>query len=186
MEAPKGTKGPGKTNPGHATCELRDEHYSPRCSIRRRSLCLAGSYQKHVTETGRKAKAREVARHAVPIHEAHHHDHWAWCIDSAIKMTDQLDWELELGVVIGKTAKNVPEEKALDVVARYTVTNDISSRLLLHGSEVKDQDWQKFFDRLMGKRLEHVVAPMRAVDRDKGRNPRPTRACISCSLSTAS
>lgn len=38
------------------------------------------------------------------------------------------DWEVELGVVIGKPAKYVPEAKALDHVAGYCVINDLSER----------------------------------------------------------
>jgi 2-keto-4-pentenoate hydratase/2-oxohepta-3-ene-1,7-dioic acid hydratase in catechol pathway len=38
------------------------------------------------------------------------------------------DWEVELGVVIGKTAKYVSEEDAMDYVAGYAVTNDVSER----------------------------------------------------------
>ncbi|RFB75635.1 fumarylacetoacetate hydrolase family protein [Methylovirgula sp. 4M-Z18] len=38
------------------------------------------------------------------------------------------DWEVELGVVIGKRAKYVPEDKALDHVAGYCVVNDVSER----------------------------------------------------------
>ncbi|MDX5381616.1 MAG: fumarylacetoacetate hydrolase family protein [Rhodobacterales bacterium] len=38
------------------------------------------------------------------------------------------DWEVELGVVIGKTAKYVSEEQALDHVAGYCVVNDVSER----------------------------------------------------------
>jgi len=38
------------------------------------------------------------------------------------------DWEVELGVVIGKTAKNVSEADALDYVAGYCVVNDVSER----------------------------------------------------------
>ncbi len=38
------------------------------------------------------------------------------------------DWEVELGVVIGKTAKYVSEEDALDYVAGYCVCNDVSER----------------------------------------------------------
>jgi 2-keto-4-pentenoate hydratase/2-oxohepta-3-ene-1,7-dioic acid hydratase in catechol pathway len=41
----------------------------------------------------------------------------------------EVDFEAELGVVIGKTAKNVPKEKALDYVLGYTCTNDISARV---------------------------------------------------------
>lgn len=38
------------------------------------------------------------------------------------------DWEVELGVVIGKTAKYVTEAEALDYVAGYCVSNDVSER----------------------------------------------------------
>ena len=38
------------------------------------------------------------------------------------------DWEVELGVVIGKPARDVPEGTALDYVAGYTVLNDVSAR----------------------------------------------------------
>ncbi|MEH0166208.1 fumarylacetoacetate hydrolase family protein [Roseateles microcysteis] len=40
----------------------------------------------------------------------------------------KLDWEVELGVVIGKTARSVSLEKALDHVAGYCVVNDVSER----------------------------------------------------------
>lgn len=40
----------------------------------------------------------------------------------------QLDWEVELGVVIGRTARFVPRERALDYVAGYTIINDVSAR----------------------------------------------------------
>ncbi len=38
------------------------------------------------------------------------------------------DWEVELGVIIGKRAKYVTEAEALDHVAGYCVTNDVSER----------------------------------------------------------
>ena len=38
------------------------------------------------------------------------------------------DWEVELGVIIGDTAKYVAEEEALDYVAGYCVVNDLSER----------------------------------------------------------
>ncbi len=42
--------------------------------------------------------------------------------------SEKTDWEVELGVVIGKTAKYVSEVDALDYVAGYCVTNDVSER----------------------------------------------------------
>lgn len=44
------------------------------------------------------------------------------------ELTQQLDWEVELAVVIGKTGKYVSKEKALDYVFGYTIINDISAR----------------------------------------------------------
>lgn len=44
------------------------------------------------------------------------------------KLTEQLDWEVELAVVIGKKGKYVAKEDALDYVFGYTVINDISAR----------------------------------------------------------
>ena len=38
------------------------------------------------------------------------------------------DWEVELGIVIGRKAQYVPEDKALDHVAGYCVVNDVSER----------------------------------------------------------
>ncbi len=40
----------------------------------------------------------------------------------------QLDWEVELGVVIGRTTRFVTKEQALDYVAGYTIINDVSAR----------------------------------------------------------
>jgi 2-keto-4-pentenoate hydratase/2-oxohepta-3-ene-1,7-dioic acid hydratase in catechol pathway len=43
-------------------------------------------------------------------------------------LTDAVDYEVELAVIIGKTAKNVSKEEALDYVFGYTVINDVSAR----------------------------------------------------------
>jgi 2-keto-4-pentenoate hydratase/2-oxohepta-3-ene-1,7-dioic acid hydratase in catechol pathway len=44
------------------------------------------------------------------------------------KMTQQLDWEVELAVIIGKTATRISVEKAMDHVFGYSVMIDISAR----------------------------------------------------------
>ncbi len=43
-------------------------------------------------------------------------------------LTQQLDWEVELAVVMGKTGKYVAKDNALDYVFGYTIINDISVR----------------------------------------------------------
>ena len=40
----------------------------------------------------------------------------------------KLDWEVELGLVIGKNAKNIPEENAQDYILGYCLVNDVSER----------------------------------------------------------
>ncbi|NWL10319.1 FAA hydrolase family protein [Paenarthrobacter nitroguajacolicus] len=44
------------------------------------------------------------------------------------EVTTEVDWEGELAVIIGRTARNVPRENALDVVFGYTAANDVSAR----------------------------------------------------------
>ena len=64
-----------------------------------------------------------------------------------------VDWEVELTAVIGKAARNVTVERALDHVAGYTIANDLSARDLTKRAQVPDSspfkfDWlgQKNFD----------------------------------------
>ncbi len=64
-----------------------------------------------------------------------------------------VDWEAELTAVIGRRAKDVPVDKALDYVAGYTVANDLSARDFTARPQVPDTspfkyDWvsQKSFD----------------------------------------
>ena len=44
------------------------------------------------------------------------------------RVSEQVDWEAELGVVIGRPARNLSVENALSCVAGYTVFNDLSAR----------------------------------------------------------
>jgi 2-keto-4-pentenoate hydratase/2-oxohepta-3-ene-1,7-dioic acid hydratase in catechol pathway len=53
------------------------------------------------------------------------------------KLTNQVDYEVELGVVIGTTARRVSKEQALDHVFGYTVINDVSARDL----QFSDKQW---------------------------------------------
>ena len=55
------------------------------------------------------------------------------------KGSTKLDWEVELGVVIGTKAQYVPEEKALDYVAGYAICNDVSERSF----QLSTSQWDK-------------------------------------------
>ena len=57
------------------------------------------------------------------------------------------DWELELGFVLSKTAKNVPQSEALDYVAGYCLANDVSERdwqLKRNGQWSKGKSFETF------------------------------------------
>ena len=71
------------------------------------------------------------------------------------KVAVAIDWELELGVIIGKKGKYIPKAEALDYVFGYTVVNDVSERKLFASKErTKDRDMDGFFDWLNGKWLD--------------------------------
>jgi len=44
------------------------------------------------------------------------------------EVSEQLDWEVELAIVIGKTGKKIPLDKVSDYIFGYTIVNDISAR----------------------------------------------------------
>lgn len=60
-------------------------------------------------------------------------------------VTEKLDWEVELGVVIGRGGRNIAEADAMKHVYGYTVINDVSAR------EVQRQHGQQWFK---GKSLD--------------------------------
>src|SRR3989449_7814637 len=67
--------------------------------------------------------------------------------------SQMVDWEVELAAVIGKAARDVPVEKALDYVAGYTIANDLSARDVMRrdknpATSPLHYDWlsQKCFD----------------------------------------
>ncbi|HEY7589907.1 MAG TPA: fumarylacetoacetate hydrolase family protein [Candidatus Limnocylindrales bacterium] len=86
-------------------------------------VCVGLNYREHVTEGGRPGPDRPllfskfqnaVIASGVPIVRP--------------EGTNALDLEVELGVVIGKTARRVHKDEAMDHVAGYVVVNDVSAR----------------------------------------------------------
>ena len=68
-------------------------------------------------------------------------------------VSEQLDYEGEIGVIIGKPGRHIPEENALDYVAGYTIINEGSVR-----------DWQsKGTQNCPGKNFHPAAAPSRTI-----------------------
>ena len=76
--------------------------------------------------------------------------------------SSQLDWEVELGVVIGRTARYVPREQALDYVAGYTIVNDASAR-----------DFQFLTTQWMAGKIFETAAPVGPFIADREEIPDP-------------
>jgi 2-keto-4-pentenoate hydratase/2-oxohepta-3-ene-1,7-dioic acid hydratase in catechol pathway len=70
------------------------------------------------------------------------------------KPSKNLDWEVELAAVIGRAARNVPLDKALDYVAGYTVANDLSARDLGPRQGLSDKSPFRY-DWVAHKGFEH-------------------------------
>jgi len=61
------------------------------------------------------------------------------------KISKDVDWEVELAVIIGKRGKNISKDRAFDYVAGYTISNDISFRDLQKPGSMNylGQNWVK-------------------------------------------
>lgn len=65
--------------------------------------------------------------------------------------SEQIDYEVELAVVIGKRAKDISPQDALDYVAGYTIANDVSARSVTFAKDRAKRPWDEFYDWLNGK-----------------------------------
>lgn len=104
-----------------------------------KTICLGLNYQSHIDETGSKRPAHptyfaKFARALIGAHDP----------ITLPAVSDMVDWEVELAVVIGWPARHVAEQDAARFVAGVTVANDISVR-----------DWQhRTNQNLAGKTFE--------------------------------
>ena len=95
-------------------------------------ICLGINYKAHAQEAERYSEAFQKEK-PIPIYfskrcsEAVGPDGFS---ESHPGLVERLDSEAELAVIIGKTAKNVPAEKAEEYIFGYTVLNDVSARVL--------------------------------------------------------
>lgn len=97
-------------------------------------LCIGLNYRAHAAETGKPAPARPILFSKFPT---------AVIGPGAPivlpRASRQVDFEAELGVVIGRRVKHVARERALDCVVGYLNVNDVSARDLQFG----DGQWQR-------------------------------------------
>jgi 2-keto-4-pentenoate hydratase/2-oxohepta-3-ene-1,7-dioic acid hydratase in catechol pathway len=115
-------------------------------------LLLAGNYAAHVIERGYAAVERaETFPYVFMKPPTTTLTHPGDPIRIPKVSPDHIDYECELGVVIGRRCRDVEEGEALGYVAAYTVVNDITDRKYTPNPGRKPRERDKFFDWLHGK-----------------------------------
>ncbi len=115
-------------------------------------LLLAGNYARHIEERGGVAAERsETFPYVFWKPPTTTLTHPGDPIVLPACSPEHVDWECELGVVIGRGGRNIEESEALAHVAGYTVVNDISDRKFRPNPGRKPRDRDAFFDWLHGK-----------------------------------
>jgi 2-keto-4-pentenoate hydratase/2-oxohepta-3-ene-1,7-dioic acid hydratase in catechol pathway len=85
--------------------------------------CIGLNYVDHAREAGMPIPDEPVVFSKAASSLSGPNDPILWSADMS-----KLDWEVELGVVIGQPAFRVTQERALDTVFGFTVVNDVSER----------------------------------------------------------
>ena len=124
---------------------------SPIVHPRQDIMCLGINYSDHAAEAGKFSKEAFGGERPYTIYFAKRCSEAIGpgaLIPSYPGYVDSLDYEVELGVVLGKDAKNVKPADALKYVFGYTVFNDISARNL----QTRHKQWY------VGKSLDGFTA----------------------------
>jgi len=117
-------------------------------------IALAGNYSEHIKEAGLSLGLSDSPRKStvprpflMPATVVVGPDEQIpWPVYS-----EQIDYEIELAVVIGKTVRQVSSDEALDCVCGYTICNDVSARSVTFRKDRSPRPWDEFYDWLNGK-----------------------------------
>ncbi|MBP2070931.1 fumarylacetoacetate hydrolase family protein [Thermoanaerobacterium butyriciformans] len=121
--------------------DLKEAKLLPPCEMTK-AVCVGLNYGDHIEEMGDK-RPDEPTLFIKPATAAIGYDDYI----VIPKMSERVDYEGELAVVMKKTAKDVSEDEALDYVLGYTIANDVTARDL----QSKDGQWTraKSFDTFL-------------------------------------
>lgn len=103
---------------------LDDFSFAPAVTAPPAILAVGLNYAAHSSELGLKTDTAPTVFTLWPNSLAAHHDTATW----PRTLSESVDYEAELGVIIGRPTKDVSADDALDGVWGYTVVNDITAR----------------------------------------------------------
>jgi 2-keto-4-pentenoate hydratase/2-oxohepta-3-ene-1,7-dioic acid hydratase in catechol pathway len=118
MEAARGALGAGGARLALGAVHLESPILRPP-----KILAVGLNYRDHVEESG-----RDVPEYPVIFNKQSTSAHPPYEPFHMPRASSALDYEGELGVVIGRECRHVPRDRAREVIAGYTVVNDVSVR----------------------------------------------------------
>ena len=106
------------------------ELLSPIPRPRQNIMCLGWNYIEHVEETSGKAlEAPKLPKYPIVFTKAANSMNGPFAnIPVDLEVSDKMDWEVELAVIIGKSGQRIAKENALEHVFGYSIINDVSAR----------------------------------------------------------
>ena len=132
--------GGGRPREGAAPVPAAGADFAPVVPRPGKIICVGLNYRAHIAETG-----REMPEY--PTLFAKFADTLMGALDDLVlpSVSEKVDWEVELGVIIGRPVYRATPAEAAAAIAGYTVVNDVSMR-----------DWQhRTLQWLQGKAFEH-------------------------------
>jgi acylpyruvate hydrolase len=113
--------------PGAQAVPVPEAEFAPVVPLPSKIICVGLNYRTHIAETGREMPEYPTLFTKYPEALLGPGD------DLVIPaVSERVDWEVELGVIVGAPVRRATAEQAKAAIAGYTVTNDISMR-----------DWQR-------------------------------------------
>lgn len=150
----------------------------PRCG---KIISVGANYRSHLAELDDETRNKELSEYSRNLRQATYPPAFAKFPSTMVghdqpivypPWTKLLDYEAEFSIVIGKRCKNVAAQNYLDVVAGYTIMNDVSMR------DIGELEQQRRL-LLMGKNLD-TTAPVGPFLVTKDEIPDPQNLQIRC------
>jgi 2-keto-4-pentenoate hydratase/2-oxohepta-3-ene-1,7-dioic acid hydratase in catechol pathway len=116
-------KARGANNAAYFIAE-KDAQFGPAVTHPEKIICVGLNYRKHAAETGNPVPPVPILFNKYSTALNHH----GGTIKVSAENAEKFDYEAELVVVIGRTARNVAEKDALDYVLGYCTGNDFTAR----------------------------------------------------------